>query len=370
MITTRQKIERIANGIKHEIKKVDSSFENDPSGATVEDAIATATAPSFTLLEKGIDEAVLQGCPLTATSKKDSSNGQGEAWGRVKLLRDPFPAVPAEYTITITGTGTVPAGMQYIDNITEFVYLLQADVVCTGTGTGTVKSVGTGIELVKTVGTKLYAQKRITGINEEVVIASVVTLPVEEESFEEYQRKTVESFANTPRGGSVGDYRVWGLTVSGVMRVFPYNKPASGRIYIQAEITDSNEYGIPTSALLSDVEDEYELHDSMATGELEILPVAQTAYQVEVQGLTDITKQSLILPELKAYFVEKYPYIDPLDDEELRTDLVLKADIYKIVADAVYPASITGIVLRSNSVVINDEYLPEGSIGVPSVIFS
>jgi len=174
--TTKKIIERIANGIKHEIKKVDDSFENDPSGETVEDAIATATAPSLKLLEKLSDESALQGCPLTATSRNDSSIGQLENWGRVKLLRDPFAPVPGKYTITITGTGTVLAGTQYIDDITEFVYVLQADVVCTGTGTGTVQSVGTGIELVKTVGTKLYSQKRVAGISDEVVIASVSLL--------------------------------------------------------------------------------------------------------------------------------------------------------------------------------------------------
>ncbi len=370
MTTTKKYIERVANSTKHEIKKVDSSFENEPSGATTEDGLATAIGAELKILDKNIDEAGLQGCPSTATSKKDSSIGQAENWVKVKLGRDLDPAIPAEYTVTISGTGTYKAGTQFIDDTTDFVYLLQADVICAGVATGNVKSVGDGVEIVKTVGTILYSQVRVSDLEEEVEIASIVTNPVDAETIEEAIEETVTSFSNTPRGGAVGDYRVWGLSISGVKRVFPYNRPAAGVVYIQADITDSNEYGIPTTTLLDEVEDHFDTLEPMHTGVLQTFAMVQNAYEVTVSDLSDSTKEALILPELKAYFVEKFPFIDSLDDEELRTDLVLKSDVYKIVADAVYPASISGITLKSNGAAINDEYLPQGSIGVPTVIFS
>lgn len=369
MTTTKKYIERVANSVKHEVKKVDGSFENDPAGSTVEDGFSTAIAPELKLLEKEIEEASKQGCPLTATSKKDSSIGQAENWGNVKLGRDPNPAIPAEYTITINGTGTYYAGHQFTDDSTNFVFLLQSDVVSAGSAIGNIKSVGVGVEIVKTVGTILYSQSKVDDLSEEVVIESVVTSPVEAETTAEYIDEVIKSFSNTPRGGAIGDYRVWGLTVAGTKRIFPYNRPASGVVYIQADINDSNEYGIPTQTIIDLVEAVFDANDPMNTGELQTKAVIQNPYETEVLGLSDSTKQALILPKLKEYFVKKFPFIDTLDNENLRTDLVLKSDIYKIVADAVYPASISGIVLRSNGIEINDEYLPQGSIGVPAVIF-
>ena len=121
MTTTAEIRERLKNAIVHELKKADSSFEEDELEKSVEDALSIALSGEFKLLYKGIEEAAKQGCPKTATSKDDSTNGQGENLGVVKLKRLPTPAVPGEYTITITGTGTVSAGTQYVDNETDFV---------------------------------------------------------------------------------------------------------------------------------------------------------------------------------------------------------------------------------------------------------
>ena len=371
MSTTSEIKERIVNSIIHEIKKIDSSFEEDVLRKSVEDGLSIAIAPEIKQLERGITEAAKQGCPLTASSRNDSSNGQLENWGKIKILRDPDPAVPGEYTITITGTGTVPAGTQYVDDLTGFVYLLQAEVICVVTAVGTVKSVGNAAETTKYPGTVLYSQTTIPGIDSEAVIAAIVTAPEPAEDSEDYREKTVESFSTTPRGGAAGDYRVWGLEVEGVFKVFPYTFiPTEGIVYIMAPRTDANPYGTADNALKAAVLNYLKLKEPMTTGELYVLSVKNPEYVVEVIGLSDVLKQPLVLPALQTYFSKKYPYIDGVDNEDLRTDRVTKADIFKVVYDAVYPAGVADITVTRSALEITDEFLPMGAIGVPSVTFS
>lgn len=371
MTTTQNRIQRILNAFVHELKKIDSTFENNPLAKSVEVAWAIAVAPEFSQIERLTIEASKQGCPLTATSEKDSSIGQAQNWGRVKLKRDPTPAVPGVYTIAITGTGTVPVGTAYIDNETEFVYLLQTAVVCAGTGTGTVKSVGTGTEVLKSVGTSLYSQNRVVGITDEVVIASVVTQPEPAEDITDYIDKTVESFSTTPRGGAAGDYRVWGEAVPGVFKIFPYTLiPTEGMIYVMAPRTSTNPYGVADTALKAAVLTALNAKEPMTTGETYVYSVNTPQYDVEVVDLSDNTKQSLVLPALQDYFLSKYPFIDGVDSEDLRTDRVTKVDIFKKVYDAVYPAGIADVIVRRGGVVVTDEFLQQGSIGIPAVTFS
>jgi uncharacterized phage protein gp47/JayE len=372
MSTTAQIKDRIVNAIVHELKKIDSTFENDALDKSVEEAVATALAGQFKLVEKDIELASRQGCPLTADSKTQHSNGSLEDWGVVKIARQPNPATPGQYTITITGTGTVTAGTQYIDDVTEFVYVLQSDVICAGTGTGTVKAVGEGSETVLAVGSSLFAQQKFDGIEDEVIVATVAVEPVDAEDYEDYRDVIVGSFRTTPRGGAIGDYIVWALEVTGVFKVFPYvsSVPTEGLVYIQAPQTTLNPTGIADSTLLTAVKAYLTTKEPMTTGETSVYSVIERAYVVDVVGLTDSTKESAVETALEAYFAGKYPFIDGVDDETLRTDRVTLADIYSVVYGAIGTASVYNITLTANAVSVTDEYLPAGNVGAVTVTFS
>jgi len=372
MSTTAQIKDRIVNAIVHELKKIDSTFENDALDKSVEEAVATALAGQFKLVEKDIELASKQGCPLTANSKTQHSNGSLEDWGAVKIARQPYPATPGQYTITITGTGTVPAGTQYIDDVTEFVYVLQADVICTGTGTGTVKAVGEGSETVLAVGSSIFAQQKFDGIEDEVIVATVAVEPVDAEDFEDYRNVIVGSFRTTPRGGAIGDYIVWALEVTGVFKAFPYvsSVPTEGLVYIQAPQTTLNPTGIADSTLLTAVKAYLTTKEPMTTGETNVYSVIERAYVVDVVGLTDSSKESAVKTALESYFASKYPFIDGVDDETLRTDRVTLADIYSVVYGAIGTAGVYSITLTANAVPVTDEYLPAGNVGAVTVTFS
>jgi uncharacterized phage protein gp47/JayE len=261
--------------------------------------------------------------------------------------------------------------MPYIDDVTGFVYLLQSAVVCTGTGIGTVKSVGNGVETVKYPGTVLYAERKTTGIEDEVTITAIVEAPEPEEDKEEYREKIVESFSTTPRGGAVGDYRVWSQEVAGIFRAFPYTLiPTEAIVYAMAARTDLDPYGIIDNAKKAEVLAYLKSKEPMTTGELYVFAMNLPQYDVDVVTLSDITKQSLVLPALQEYFSKKYPFIDGVDNEDLRTDRVTKADIFKVVYDAVYPAGVADVIVKRSGVVVTDEFLPTGSLGIPAVTFS
>ena len=371
MSSTFQIKERIANSVIHELKKVDNTISRDPLRKAVEDALSIAIAGEIKLMYKLLEEASRQGCPLTATSSLKSSIGQLENWGRVKLRRDPFPAVPGEYEIEITGTGTIPAGTAYVDDVTEFVYLLIEDVVVDGTATGTVRSVGEGVELVKEIGTTLFTQQRVLGVEDEVTITAILTEPEPAETPEEYLEKILQSFATTPRGGAKGDYIVWGLEVAGTFRIYPYTgvTPNIGNIYVQSNRTEGNPNGIPDEDIVNAVFDYLEVREPMTTGELNVYPINIREYEIEVSGLTDPAKEDLVQPALEEFFRAKFPFISGIDDIDLRTDRITKAEIMKTVFDAVRPAGIADVTVRKSALVITDDTLEQGTIGIPVVSF-
>jgi hypothetical protein len=121
--------------------------------------------------------------------------------------------------------------------------------------------------------------------------------------------------------------------------------------------------------MLEDIEDLLITKDVMASGEISVLPVVVRTYAIEIQGLSDEEKESDAETALKDYFDEKYPFISGIDNENLRTDRVTKADILKTVYDAIYPASVTDVVITAGGSPVIDEYLPEGTIGEAEVTF-
>jgi hypothetical protein len=198
-----------------------------------------------------------------------------------------------------------------------------------------------------------------------------LTYPADEETTESYKSDVVDAFRVTPRGGAVGDYRIWSLEVSGIFKAFPYTLiPTEGIVYIMYPRTDINPYGSVTNAKKAEVLAYLQGKEPMTTGETSVLGMNLPQYDVEVVGLSDVTKQSLVLPALQIYFAAKYPFIDGIDNEDLRTDRVTKVDIFEAAYNAVKPAGITDVIVRRAGNVVTDEYLPMGSLGVPAVTFS
>lgn len=158
------------------------------------------------------------------------------------LGRYPTPASQGVYTITATGTGTINAQTQFVANNDTAAagYLYITDSSQSVPGTVTVRSLTTGIEPLLTVGDKLTSLQPLVGIENEVVVATVTTIPVAAESIESYRDDVLEIIRILPQGGAPGDYRLWCLEIGEVRTVYPYVYNTAGDIIIYVEATPEN----------------------------------------------------------------------------------------------------------------------------------
>lgn len=365
MRTTKNIISSILAGLVNELKKVLPLYkESDPLDKTPEQAISVAVAPEIKQLERLGIEATKQGCPLTASSKRDSSIGSLEDWGNLFIERLPNQATGGRYKATFTGSGTAAAGTQYLEQDSGFVFILESEV--SGAGEGIIQSVGNEGETLINVGTELFAQQN-TGLDETITISEILTYPQDEETTEDYRADVVEAVRITPHGGAKGDYILWAKEADDIYKVFPYTEIDKGYLYLMQLRTDDNPTGEATLQNIEDVEDILVEKDIMASGEIIVQSVIVRTYDITVSGLTDSSKEDLIQPALDAYFEAKFPFISGTDDENTRTDRVTKAEILKTIYDAVFPASISDATIEVDGSEVNDEYLPQGNIGEAEV---
>jgi uncharacterized phage protein gp47/JayE len=361
MSTTAEIKNRIVTAVVANIQAIDSTFQTDPLKKSVENAIGIALAPELKLIEGLIKIAARQGNPLQCDSIKDSDLGTLEAWGRIKLDREKNPATGGTYDITVTGNGTVPAGVQYVNQETGFVYLVQADTVITVSGTVEVKSVGTGSDVSLDVGTELFSVRTISGIDNPATVASETTAPTDGETNEEFQDTVVQAFRITPRGGARGDYVVWSDEVAGVRQGYPYSGNALNHVtlYLQSE---ADPQGVTSAGLLSSVETYIHSIEPMTAGTLTVISTIPREYDVEVTNLTDVSKQSTIQTIIDNYFLNKRPFIDGVDLESERKDKIINSEVYASVLNAILPATFDSLQLSYSSVDVDFEFLPAGAI--------
>jgi uncharacterized phage protein gp47/JayE len=289
-----------------------------------------------------------------------------EDWGQLMLERLPDKAVGGRYKAIFTGSGTAAAGTQYLEQNTGFVFILESEVLAAGEGI--IQSVGNDGESVLSPGTELFSQQN-TGLDQLITISEVLTYPEDSESAEDYQADILERFRITPHGGSKGDYILWAKTITGINKAFPYTWPHTASVYLMQSRTVGNPTGAATGTQIAAVEAKYISEDVMASGEIRVETVQNRVYDITVEGLTDMSKAALVLPALKEYFYAKFPFISGVDNENTRTDRVTKAEILQTIYNAVFPASFSDAIIEVSGSQINDEYLPEGTIGSPEVDF-
>lgn len=373
MSTTKQIQDRIYAALVHELKKVDATYEESILEKSFEKAFSVAIAPEFKLSEILTQNAAKQGCPLTADSEQDSSIGQLENWGSVKINRRPTKATGGEYTIEFTGTGTVAAGSQLIDQRTEGVYVLQADVVCVGTGTGTIKSATPGTDFALSVSDVLVLQQDFINIDDDATILTIVTDPTDAEDTELYRNDVVGSFRTTPRGGAIGDYVVWGEAVSGIYKIYPYSGGLIADIFIYAQTvkTDVDPIGAATAGQLALVRTAIEAAQPMTAGNLEIKAMLEYTYDVTITGLSvpagesDVSYKTSAENTIKNYFKNKEPFRLGVDSDVERADYISVFELGSDVTDAISPATFTSIAMTrtisGTPTNINSEQLANGT---------
>lgn len=235
------------------------------------------------------------------TAEPEAAGGTLERFGRVKLNRNPYPAQQAKYDIQLQGTAnaTIPAGTvwQSNDSATNpgINYVLDADFSLNNSGSGlaNVRALTAGLEGKQVAGDTMTLTAPLSTLQDSAQIQSETQPPVRAETIEQYRNKTLESFRIEANGGSAGDFRLWGLDVSGVVNIFPYtqlNPPSQSNleIFVEADPQSAPQNGLPgeaPSSMLQQVRDAIEKDPDTSKNDVQRSRVPITAYDFEVKSV-------------------------------------------------------------------------------------
>lgn len=305
-------------------------------GKSVLRAIAGVQAAKLKLYYLAI--ADLQKNQWVDTAEPEEQGGNLERFGRVKLERDRFPAVAAQYLVDVTGdaAAVIPASQTFKSNDDSQnpgqLFILDAEYILSGGGdqiTLRALEAGTGSQLA--IADKLTSTAPILNVESEVVVDSSVVEPVDRETIEEYREKTIEAFRLEPQGGAASDYRIWSSDVNGVRTVYPYADGATANS-ILVYVESTTDPGTAPPLLLAEVAAVIELDPDTTKpidergrrplGILEVDTITVTVLDiaVEITGLATTTAaiQAAITSAVTDLLFDIRPFIagaDVLEDQ-------------------------------------------------------
>lgn len=199
------------------------------------------------------------------TADPEASGGTLERFGRVKLNRNPFPAVAGQYTVAVTGTigAVIPAQTTFKsdDTSTSPGYLFILDSAYTLTATTdyiTLRALTAGEDAVLVATDTLTATAPIAGVNSAAAISAIVVAAEDAETIEEYRAEVLAAYRLEPQGGAATDYRLWASDAVGVRQTYPYAKTGESNV-IDLYVEGNTANGVPSAGVLAQVEAVVEL---------------------------------------------------------------------------------------------------------------
>jgi hypothetical protein len=216
------------------------------------------------------------------------------------------------------------------------------DLICASTGT---------IGNLET-GDNLYFIAPLGNVKKEAEVATVLEAAVDDESEADYRYRVVNRWRVQPQGGALADYRIWGMEVSGVLNVYPYNdddSPSGVILYVSGNPAVFPDR-IPSTALLAAVGNSctYTPETGIANRKpmtavidpqnkgtfANIKPVTIRIFDIYIDGLVGISElefsENVRIP-IKEYFLGREPYIRGLSDDNNKTNSVSKNNVSSVV---------------------------------------
>jgi hypothetical protein len=198
-------------------------------------------------------------------AESEALGGTLERFGRVKLNRNPFPAVAGQYTVNVTGQigATINANTTFKSNDSSSnpskLFILDSAFTFVGTtGVITIRATEGGLNSRLEVGNTLTATAPILNAEEIVTVATESIQPLAAEDLEVYRAKIIEAFRLEPEGGAGSDYRLWSADAQGVKKVYPYAKTGVSNeinLFVESTIANSSDSkGTPPALMITDVE--------------------------------------------------------------------------------------------------------------------
>lgn len=298
------------------------------------------------------------------TADPESMGGTLQRFGRVKLNREPFPAVAGQYEVTVTGTagGIIPASQTFKSNddsnspgklfVLDVAYTMPAS-----TGTITLRALEAGLDAKLVVGDELTSTAPIALVDSLATVTAETVEPRAAEDLEDYRAAAILAYQLEPQGGAGSDYRIWATDAQGVQRVYPYATPGEiGEVdlYVEATTADSTDgNGTPSAQLLLDVEEVIERDPDttkplnergrrpISAWQVNYLPVTPKPVVVEITGYVGLTSaiETAIENGIVDALAEIRPFVASCDVLADRNDTISINKLIFIVQTAV-PASV------------------------------
>lgn len=312
--------------------------------------LAKVLAGVLVILYKYTEWSTLQYFPATASFTETVILGQTisplRELGRLIGVGDPFAAVPAELTMTLTVlytppfTEPLPVGSELSDPATGLIYTtLTAITLDAPVKTVTVRCATGGTQGALAVGNTLVFSNPPTTLYPVATVAAVTVAGADAETEQSYRQRVIAAYQRPPQGASAADYYNWGMQAAGIASIYPYRGkvPGTVAIYVQsATLAD----GIPNTAQLNAVAAQINAVDRKPiSAETVVYPIARLAFTVDVAGLNvsdTVNAQADITTAVQDYFLKLAPYIDGLTVGP-RTDRVTAAAVSAVVQSVVAP---------------------------------
>lgn len=355
--STSEISESILQKFNASVRDRDPNFNADSQQVNVFTGSTLAFAPDLRAMQLLLISVAKQSTPFTADSKLDNPTiGTLEEFGSIYLDRPPFAASRAEYSVEVNGSGgTLHKGTIFNNQYTQEEYTADSDYIIT-TGTRVrVTASRAGERARLKIGDRLYLNQAIPDVDTSGVVVVEEKPPVDAEDIEEYRSKIIRRAKIIARGGSIGDYVNYAIEIDGVRNAYPYNGGLlrDARVYIRADEA-VNVDGIPPQSLLDDVAANFVLKANITAPETQVLAVLRRKYTVDITGLSDNSKKTLIENEINAFFSTKEPFIDAVDrDIDIGKNVIIATLLYTRIINAISPAIITKLVLKAENVTNN-----------------
>lgn len=297
------------------------------------------------------------------TADPEASGGTLERFGRIKLNRNPFPAVAGQYDVLLTGTvgATVNAKTTFKSNDDSSspgkLFILDVEhTMITSSETVVLRALEPGVDSKLEVGDGLTATVPIANINQGVTVAGESIEPQAAEDLEEYRQKAIEAYRSEPQGGAASDFRLWAADAQGVAQTYPYARSGySGEVnlYVEATIADSTDgKGTPSAGLLTDVEAVIELDPDttkplsargrrpLGVFEVHYLPVSPKDVEIDIADFENLTSEieDLIEASIQELIDSIRPFVAGADvladkNDTLNTNKIV-AKIFNVIPNA------------------------------------
>lgn len=327
------------------------------------------------------------------TADRESAGGTLERFGRVKLNRDPNPAVAGEYSCGVLGTAgsVISAGTTFKSSANSTspgkLFVIDADFTLTVTDVSfpatdniTLRALEGGTDSKLSVNDQLIATVPIAGVEKTVVVVSETTAPIDEEDIEEYRRKVIDAYQLEPQGGAATDYRLWSYDADGVQQVYPYAKDGASNeinVFVEATTADSTDgKGTPSSTILSDVESVIEFDPDttkplnergrrpLGVFDVHVLAITVKEVDIEIPSFVDLTaaKQTAILASITETVNAIRPFVAAADVLENKNDILDVNKITSAILLAVPGSSFGSVVLKIDTVSVSTYTFENGDI--------